>query len=138
MTRINFYQIGIEETAMDFACRLIIMIYRRGHQIHVHTGQRDKAEELDNLLWSWDSSRFLPHEIYTKSGSARIKIGDHDVPEDHYDVLINLSKEIPDFFSRFERVTEIVPMIPEQRERARKNYRFYKDRGYQLEYHQVS
>ncbi len=138
MTRIDFYQIGIKETVMEFTCRLINMIYRRGHQVHVHTGHGDIAEELDKLLWSKDNSRFIPHEIYTKSGFARIKISGHDIPDDHFDVLINISEEIPDFFSRFERVAEIVPMNQEDRERARKNYRFYQDRGYQLEYHQVS
>ena len=56
MTRIDFYQIGIKETVMEFTCRLINMIYRRGHQVHVHTGHGDIAEELDKLLWSKDLS----------------------------------------------------------------------------------
>ncbi|MAI41536.1 MAG: DNA polymerase III subunit chi [Candidatus Azotimanducaceae bacterium] len=137
MTRINFYQVGIEETVMGFACRLVNMIYKRGHRVHVYTGQEAVAGELDKLLWSWEDARFLPHEMYTKSGSARIKISAHVVPEDHHDVLVNLSEEIPNFFSQFERVAEIVPLDHESRERARENYRFYQDRGYQLEYHQI-
>ena len=138
MTRINFYQIGREESVLEFSCRLINAMYRRGHQVHVHTGHRDTTEELDKLLWSKNDSRFIPHEIYTKTGIARIKISDKDIPDDHCDVLINLSDEIPDFFSRFERVAEIVPVNQQDRERARKNYRFYQDRGYQLAYHEVT
>ena len=138
MTRIDFYQIGAAETTLEFACRLIDMIYRRGHQIHVHTGDECAAEELDILLWSWGEDRFIPHELYEEAGSAKIKISANVEPEDHQDVLINLSGKVPDFFSRFERVAEIVPVDQSSRDNARENYRFYKDRGYQLEYHQIT
>ncbi|HAK50450.1 MAG TPA: DNA polymerase III subunit chi [Gammaproteobacteria bacterium] len=138
MTRIDFYQISDNETALEFACRLIDMIYRRGHQIHVHTGHQGAAEELDKLLWSWGDERFIPHELYEDTGKAKIKISTSAEPEDHQDVLINLSGKVPDFFSRFERVAEVVPVDQNSRDNARENYRFYKDRGYQLEYHQIT
>ena len=94
MTRIDFYQIGSAETTLEFACRLIDMIYRRGHQIHVHTGDECAAEELDKLLWSWGDDRFIPHELYEEAGIAKIKISANVEPEDHQDVLINLSGKV--------------------------------------------
>ena len=138
MTRIDFYQIGAVETTLEFACRLIDMIYRRGHQIHVHTGDQGAAMELDKLLWSWSEDRFIPHELYEEAGIAQIKISADVEPENHQDVLINLSGEIPDFFSRFERVVAVVPVDQSRRDTARENYRFYKARGYQLEHHQTT
>ena len=51
--------------------------------------------------------------------------------------MINLSGVVPDFFSRFERVAEIVPFEDTRRASARDNYKFYKDRGYPLNYHRM-
>lgn len=138
MTRVDFYQISDTETTMEFACRLIDMVYRRGFRIHVHTGHKGAAEQLDKLLWSTAEDRFIPHELYSLDGVASIKIGATEEPEDHQEVLINLSGKVPDFFSRFERVAEVVPVDQNSRNNARENYRFYKDRGYTLKYHQIA
>jgi DNA polymerase-3 subunit chi len=138
VTRVDFYQISDTETAMEFACRLIDMVYRRGYRIHVHTGHKGAAEQLDKLLWSTAKDRFRPHELYTLNGVASIKVGANEEPEDHQEVLINLSGKVPDFFSRFERVAEVVPVDQNSRNNARENYRFYKERGYTLEYHQIA
>ena len=44
----------------------------------------------------------------------------------------------PHFFSRFDRVAEVVPVDQNSRESARKNYTYYKERGYVLEYHNIN
>ena len=138
MTRIDFYQISDSETALEFACRLIDQIYRRGYRIHVHTGDQNMAHQLDELLWSFAEERFIPHELYSRQSDVPIKIAADTEPEDHQDVLVNLSGSVPDFFSRFDRVAEVVPVDENSRNDARNNFRFYKDRGYALEYHQIA
>jgi DNA polymerase-3 subunit chi len=59
----------------------------------------------------------------------------HQAEPGHQDILVNLSGEVPDFFSRFSRVAEVVPLDDTKRDSARVNYKFYKDRGYPLAYH---
>jgi DNA polymerase-3 subunit chi len=51
----------------------------------------------------------------------------------HYDLLINLDDEWPPFFSRFERLVEIVGTEEDNKVKARSRYKFYKDRGYPLQ-----
>ena len=53
------------------------------------------------------------------------------------DFLINLSNEVPPFFSRFERLAEILDQEEPILLAGRKRYLFYRDRGYNLEYHQL-
>jgi DNA polymerase III subunit chi len=137
MTRIDFYQIDSVEAPLLFTCRLIEKAYRQSHQIYIHTTSKDQSEELDELLWSYRSDRFIPHSLQSAIGTAPIKIGHDHEPVEHQDFLINLSGEVPDFFSRFVRVAEIVPLGEESRDSARVNYKFYKDRGYQLDYHDM-
>ncbi len=52
-------------------------------------------------------------------------------------MLINLAADVPDFFSRYERVAEVVDGNSARREQSRERYRFYRDRGYKLNTHQV-
>jgi DNA polymerase-3 subunit chi len=47
--------------------------------------------------------------------------------------LINLDDEWPPFFSRFERLVEIVGTEEDNKVKARARYKFYKDRGYPLQ-----
>ena len=120
-----------------FTCRLIDKAYRQGCCIYIHAESAKQAEELDELLWTFRADRFIPHALLESGAQAPVHIGCGDDPGEHQDVMINLSGGIPHFFSRFERVTEIVPQDAGKRSKARSNFRFYKDRGYPLKYHDL-
>jgi DNA polymerase-3 subunit chi len=137
VTRIDFYQIDSDEPTLMFACRLITQIYRLGMQIHIHTLGEQQSTELDELLWHWRPEAFVPHGLYVDSEDVPVKISHKDEPKDHRQVLVNLSGKVPEFFSRFERVAEIVPLAETQRQAARDSYRFYQERGYPLKYHAI-
>ena len=59
-------------------------------------------------------------------------IGWQEEPSSHHDLLINLSTNIPPFFSRFARVAEIVTQDEIQLDISRKRFRFYQERGYDI------
>ena len=138
MTKIDFYQIDQEDHLL-FTCRLIDKIYQQGHAIHVHTRDFAESESLDDLLWSFRPEHFIPHaicDVNEQDDDTPILIS-HEVEPAHEDVLVNLADFVPDFFSRFSRVAEVVPLDENSRQAARVNYKFYKDRGYQLDYHDL-
>ena len=137
MTRIDFYQIDTDEPTFLFSCRLIEKAWRQGHRVYVHVRTDNECSELDDLLWTFRPDRFVPHDVSTQTPSGPVHIGCGDNPGTHSDVLVNLSGQVPDFFSRFKRVAEVVPLNDERREQARTNYRFYRDRGYALQYHSI-
>ena len=137
LTQVDFYQIESSESTLVFACRLIEKVYRLKYKIHVHTASNDEAVMLDDLLWTFKPESFIPHERYGSVLAAPIQICHQADPVLHQDVLINLSASIPDFFSRFKRVAEIVPQEAERRDSARESFRFYKERGYPLNYHKM-
>ncbi|MFT6433470.1 MAG: DNA polymerase-3 subunit chi [Candidatus Azotimanducaceae bacterium] len=139
MTKIDFYQIENGEAPLLFSCRLIAKIYRMGHQVHIHAESDAQAEEIDNLLWSFRPESFIPHMLDNVAEIAPVRIGCSNMnePSTHQEVLVNLSGAVPDFFSRFERVAEVVPLDENSRDAARENFRFYKDRGYEIKYNKV-
>jgi DNA polymerase-3 subunit chi len=59
-------------------------------------------------------------------------------PLAHEEVLVNLRPEWPPFFSRFQRLIEIVGTDGEDRAQARERFRFYRNRGYEIHTHDLS
>jgi DNA polymerase-3 subunit chi len=137
MTQVDFYvlpQNDIQQR-MHYACRLTDKAYRSGHQIYLHTEDEDTALQLDELLWSFKSSSFIPHALFNSDSHESVNLGWHDSPGQHNDVLINLTNEVPEFFSRFQRISEIIVQEPKCRDAGRVNFKFYRDRGYPLQTH---
>ena len=56
---------------------------------------------------------------------------------DDDEVLLNLDAGNPSFFSRFCRLIEVAGTTPEEMQAARKRYRFYQDRGYEIRHHRL-
>lgn len=96
---------------------------------------------LDDLLWTFRDGSFIPHTLASASNDDPVVVGFDTsadaCPGTHNDVLINLALEVPSFFSRFDRVAEIVDQDEESRSSARTRYRYYQDRGYQLSTHEL-
>jgi len=119
------------------ACRIAEKAWRQKHKVHIHTASRVQSQKIDDLLWTFQEGSFIPHELGTEGGELRpISISHESEPECH-DVLINLASEVPFFFSRFERVSEIIDQDPECQDSGRERYRFYRDRGYELDTHKI-
>lgn len=141
MTRIDFYILEGNAPAdgRQIACRVAEKAYLAGHKVYIHTPDERTADQLDELLWTFRQGSFVPHQKLAAGAPADtltpIHIGWGSEPEVHDDVLINLAAEVPLFFSRFQRVAEIVPAGAEARQQGRARYRFYRERGYPLETH---
>ena len=139
MTLVGFYvvQTGDQGQRLHVAARLADKAFQAGHKIFINAHDEGQARELDQLLWSFRPSSFLPHGLEGEEHSENIAIGWGQEPKAHNDLLINLNLEIPGFFSRFSRVAEVVTQDPTSLAALRKSWAFYKQRGYQLEKHDL-
>lgn len=144
MTRVDFYVLG-ERAAQArelFACRLTEKAWRLKHRVYLHAASGEAAREVDQLLWTFRDGSFVPHALEDEAGEAAadrapVRIGAGGEPRFEAELLINLGHEVPLFFSRFDRVAEIVAGTDEEKAAARERFRFYRDRGYALETHQI-
>ena len=139
MTRVDFYILpeAAEEDRFQFACRLVEKAARQGHRIYLHTRDSAAAQLLDEQLWAFRPDSFVPHQLLDDKQQAQIEIGCDTDPQHQHDLLVNLDHEVPLFFSRFERVAEIVVQDDEVIQATRKHYAFYKERGYPLHNHDM-
>ena len=137
MTQVDFHI--LQDTSVEarwlYVCRFIEKVERLGHQILVVVNTQEEAQELDDLLWSFKPESFIPHQIIGGDEEAKVEISFDGNLGEHRDVLINLSSNIPQDFSRFERLVEIVIQEPKILETTREHYRFYKQQGYAITQH---
>lgn len=145
MTRIDFYLLTGDaaggETAIskDMAvCRLTNKAFLLGHHVYIHTADAAEAQRLDNLLWTFSAGSFIPHAAsHDASENMPVIIGQDAPPEAFNDVLVSLAPQVPECFSRFQRVAEVVGPNDEDKRLARERFRFYRDRGYELQTHNL-
>lgn len=139
MTRIDFYILPDDDTQtrLQFACRVIDKAQRLGHQVFVAVKDEAQANSLNELLWTFQPESFTPHKLQGENQQAAVVIGHGDDCDDHHDVLINLADRVPSYFSRFQRLTEVVVQAPQVLESTRENYKFYRDRGYPIQSHDM-
>jgi len=139
VTRVGFYVVqGAQQSQrLQVAVRLADKAFAQGHSIFINAADEAQARTLDELLWTYRPASFLPHSLHGEERSDAIAIGWGQEPEGHNDLLINLQLAIPGFFSRFRRVAEVVTQDPDSLEALRRSWTFYKERGYQLEKHDL-
>ncbi len=151
MTRIQFYvgrSADSTQHRLSLACKLLQKAYAHGLHCYVHCTDTSMVERMDNLLWTFDDISFIPHySIHTNftsnasppSSRPCIIIGCDHTPDNIHspDYLVNLTNHTPEFFNRFSRMAEILDQTPDILQFGRQRYRFYREQGYSLEYHQL-
>ena len=144
MTQVDFYilESDSDEARLRLACKIVEKATQLDHHVFVHSTSDHEALKLDELLWTFSQGSFIPHRVVREALDRppleQVLIGVNQPPgPGRWDVLINLAPEVPDFFSRYERVAEVVDADPARREQSRERYRFYRDRGYRLNTHQI-
>jgi DNA polymerase-3 subunit chi len=142
MTRVDFYVLNNSDSLAreKFACRLVEKALQQDNQIYLHVQGKQQCQQLDQLLWNWRQNSFVPHQQQGQPDDADcpVLIGYNHEPEGTSQVLINLDFDVPGFFSRFDRVIEIVDQNTKIKEKAREHFTFYRDRGYDLNTHNIN
>lgn len=132
MTRVDF--IFNVERKFDQTILVLQTQIKKGRQVMVHVANEAEAIALDDALWAHRAESFLPHCMVTHDAAAQTPVIIHWQQQAllQHDVLINLQAVTPTFFSRFTRLVEIVGRDDADKQQARERYKFYRDRGYQI------
>jgi len=135
VTRVDFYLDA--DDRLQVACRLAAKAIAQDRKVLIYAPDGDVAKALDRMMWTTPAIAFVPHVMadHRLAPETPVVIArDADAPA-HDDVLVNLDREQPASFARFERVVEIVGHDEDDKQAARDRYRFYRDRGYEIHTH---
>jgi DNA polymerase-3 subunit chi len=144
VTQVDFYILSNDSAdgRLVLACRIADKAVQNGQHVLINTDSPTESARLDDLLWTFSQGSFIPHRVVETSAAGRfaepVLIGCGVAPDgEDWQVLINLAGAVPEFFSRYERVAELVDGNERRREQGRERFRFYRDRGYELNTHQM-
>lgn len=138
MTRIDFYtQI---DDKLRFAGKLCAKALSQKLKVNVYVPDAAQATRFERLLWTDNATSFIPHCRVEDPLAAQTPVLIHTQEGAllHDTLLINLDHTWPPFFSRFQRVIEIVGTASDDAASARDRFRFYRDRGYAMQTHDMS
>jgi len=138
MTAIDFYTHVNDR--LEVAMKLVAKAFAQHGTVRVLTPDAAATDALDRLLWLHPPLGFLPHcradhRLAAETPILVDHVLEHQGPAA---VLINLHASPPPFFSRFERLAEIVGIDETEASAARSRYRFYRERGYELRSHSLA
>ena len=141
MARADFYLIA-KPRFLSEPLRLVCELARRGYDSNQPTlilaRDRAQAEELDDLLWSFEPDAYIPHQIAGDDEDdditpVLIAAPDSDTPS--RPLVINLRDAA--WTGACERVLEVVPADPAAREPLRERWKQYKAMGLDLNKHDM-
>jgi DNA polymerase-3 subunit chi len=137
MTRVEFHvhdSAGLEGLALT-ACRLAEEAFQQAQRVYIHTDSEGLARQLDERLWTFHDTSFIPHALAGRGDGLPVIIGHGASPAGPFDLLINIAVQVPDFYAQCGRVVELVDGDPQRRAEARDRFRFYREHGLQPETH---
>ena len=140
MTDIEFH-VNVPDK-LNHSYRLLRKAYRTGAKAVV-TAEPEFLQKLDQLLWNYSSTEFLPHcrcdlSAATLAATPIWLAEQLDAcPTASGSVLINLGQQVPDGFERFERFIEVASSLDSDLLAARGRWKHYRDRGYALKRHEL-
>lgn len=132
MSRADFYLIAKErfrDNPLLLVCELARKANAQGNWTLILTRDRAQAEELDDLLWSFDPDAYVEHQIVSgeEDEIAPVLIASPDMDTPMRPVVINLRDEpVPGVF---ERVLEVVPADESARGPLRERWKHYASQG---------
>jgi DNA polymerase III subunit chi len=138
VTEIYFYT--HVENKFHTACKLSHKVAHEGRKMLIYAADDFAAKKIDQLLWSSSALSFIPHCEISSPLAAETPIVISSDPDKLLfdDVLLNLQDDVQPFFSRYQRVIEIVSTDEADSAAARTRFKFYKDRGYAIHTHNLS
>lgn len=138
MTKVDFYTGSIDK--LRTACQLSHKAMQHGLRTVISLPDAASCDALDRLLWQYPDTAFIPHARFDSPEAENAPVilsYDNDTFLQH-DLLISLHNECLPFFSRFERLIEIIGTDETDSRRGRERYKFYRDRGYEMRHFDLS
>ena len=146
MARIDFHSNVSDK--LEYACRLTRKIWSatpEGEPVRniVMVGEKVDLKKLNELLWIFSSTDFLPHCFIEDEAAAETPIvltDDFASPAlngiPHADVMIHLGMrmptDVPALVVRFPRIVEVVTVNEVERLAGRERFKAYRELGHEL------
>lgn len=139
--RIDFYKLNSQNrtSISKFCCQLADKVVKMGKPVFVRTKDAAESRLLDDIMWTFSDSSFVPHAVQGDAGETDVPVTiGHDTSASRGYLLINLGDDLPENARNYERIAEIINDAPEILQHGRERYSAYKKDAYPLHYHEIT
>lgn len=135
------------EAVLNFVCRLTQTVLNKSeHSLVIVDDQTDRLQALDEHLWSFDATSFIPHTLITDNQVTAEKLSApvtllSSLPPNFDGVVLNLAPTALALTKNGtlpERVLEIITPDEISKQQGRDKYRAYRDLGFELIYYPIN
>jgi DNA polymerase III subunit chi len=143
LPQVDFYVLPENGKQGHFTCALIQKAWKQGNNVFINTRSETEAATLDDLLWTFKDTSFLPHCLATDNNAENVPIiigHDNQINSEIPDqsaIIINLTNHIAKNTNKVVRILEIVSGNENERQQARKRYAEYRNQGHKLNNHKI-
>jgi len=135
----EFIHLPSPEDKLRAVCQRVKRCYERGQTVAVHVADRDEAERLDDLMWTFEDGAFIPHVVCSEAEQPAIEpvvIYWGDEPLGEAQVLVEAAGGEPTGrFEQFDHVVDFAETYDEAlRELSRCRYKACQEAGYRMRY----
>ncbi len=136
---VNFYVLNDTADRDLFACRLCQRALQEGLSLYVWCETAETLAQFDQLLWTFQATSFIPHEIDDVTAPICLSTS---LPDDlsawagKSVGCLNLTSSAVDSLG-FERVLEIIASSDTAKAAGRERFKAYKQRGVTPVTHQI-
>lgn len=139
MLRVDFYILSqdTEQARAHLACRLAQKAYQNNQPLLIVTGSQAQSQRLDELLWTFEDTSFIPHGLGQNCPIKTPIIISENVPENApQETLMNVSDQ-PLAFDRKGRILELILANDMSRQQGRLRYKTYQTQNAEMHTHRL-
>ncbi|WP_296404483.1 DNA polymerase III subunit chi [Psychrobacter sp.] len=135
------------DAVLNFVCRLThTVLTKSDHSLLIIDDQTERLTALDEHLWSFDATSFIPHNLILEDVitldklSAPVTLVKKMIP-DFDGVVLNLAPTAPPISTHGtlpEKILEIITSDETSKQQGRDKYRIYRDLGFELIYFPIN
>jgi DNA polymerase-3 subunit chi len=122
---------------MRVVCDITEKEYELGNKVVIYVSDEKEGKNLDNMLWSWKQSTFIPHNYSESLDSASkdpVIISTNISDNINYNTLILVQPTEPDICKTYNRIIDFAEKYnPTKLETDRKRYKLYRENKFKLE-----
>ena len=132
MAKVSFYLFEKSpERQVESACRLCRKILRKEAKIWLLCEDSELQQQLDELLWRFDATSFLPHSIEQSAipqSNAPICISSH-LPSSAEWIVFNFNNQALEQAAQFSHIIEIIENDEIAKQIGREKFKAYRRAG---------
>ncbi len=141
MPRVDFYitEDKQPDARLRLACRVVEKGYHAEQQVVVWCGDAATLARMDDLLWTFSDSSFVPHDVVTADtpdAGAPVALTTDTLPTRPGELLVNLAADVPAVWQQYQRIAEILDGGA-TRAAGRERFRYYREHGAEPDTHKI-